>query len=141
MERRRCEERLEKKGIRPTAVRVLVLDALSASGRAVSLPELEALLGSVDKSSIFRTLNLFRRHHLVHALEDGSGALKYEVCGGEEACSVSDMHPHFYCECCRRTFCFEAMRIPPVRLPEGFVLHEINYMVKGICRACAEKGK
>ena len=120
---------------------MLVWNALSASGRAVSLPELEVRLESVDKSTIFRTLNLFRQRHLVHAIEDGSGALKYEICGGDEECGVSDMHPHFYCECCRRIFCFEEMRIPPVRLPEGFVLREINYMAKGICRACAEKEK
>lgn len=35
-------------------------------------------LVSVDKSGIFRSLVLFREHHLVHSLEDGDGGIRYE---------------------------------------------------------------
>lgn len=50
---------LEKKGVKPTANRILVLRALLAAARPVSLPELEELLERMDKSSIFRVLGLF----------------------------------------------------------------------------------
>jgi Fur family ferric uptake transcriptional regulator len=44
---------------------------------------------------------------------------------------------HFYCERCHRTFCINEMPIPPILLPEGYRLHSINYMAKGLCPQCA----
>ena len=134
-----CEERLKRKGVRPTANRILILNAMLTATRAVSLSELESMLDTIDKSSIFRTLTLFLRQRLIHAIEDGSGSMKYEVCSSEEECTVSDMHIHFYCEVCHRTFCFRTIDIPLVSLPEGFTMSSINYLVKGMCRECAAK--
>lgn len=130
-------DRLQKKGVKPTAVRILVFRALIQASCALSLPDLEELLVTVDKSTIFRTLTLFLSHHLVHAIEDGSGSLKYEVCPEEETCSIDDMHIHFYCEVCHRTFCFPSIHIPLIHLPEGFRMNSINYMVKGVCQECS----
>lgn len=130
-------ERLEKKGIKPTSIRILILRAMMDVPYAVSLADLEAKLDTVDKSTIFRTLTLFLSRHLIHGIEDGSGSLKYEVCSSECVCSVDDMHTHFYCERCHRTFCFKRIQIPVIDLPEGFVMESINYMVKGVCSDCA----
>ena len=58
------EKRLESKNIRPTAVRLLVAEMLSGASSPLSLPDLEALLPTVPKSSIFRALNLFNEHHI-----------------------------------------------------------------------------
>ena len=58
--------RLRKKDVRPTAIRLLVMDAISSARRAVSMSELEVILDTVAKSSIFRTLELYVRNHLVH---------------------------------------------------------------------------
>lgn len=130
-------EILEKKGVKPTPNRVLVLRAMLGAGRPLSLSELEIMLDSVDRSSIFRVLTMFADRHVVHELEDGSGMAKYEVCSGEEECTVEDMHVHFYCESCHRTYCFRDMHIPGIELPEGFRMDSVNYMVKGICPTCA----
>ena len=132
---------LEKKGVRPTANRILVLRAIHALGRPVSLGELTDIMETMDKSSIFRVLGLFVEHHIVHTIEDGSGVLKYEICDGEDECSLDDMHAHFYCEICHRTFCFKATKIPEIELPEGFSANAINYMVKGICPRCSRADK
>lgn len=86
-------------------------------------------------------LTLFVAHHVAHAIEDGSGVLKYEICGGEDACTIDDMHTHFYCELCHRTFCFKSIHVPTVELPEGFTMTSVNYMVKGICPECSRSGK
>ena len=133
--------RLEKKGVRATAVRLLVFRAMIEASEAVSLLDLENKLVTVDKSTIFRTLHLFLIHRVVHAIEDGSGSLKYEICSGEESCSIDDMHTHFYCEVCHHTFCFSSIHIPVIELPNGFHMNSINYMVKGICSECDKKGK
>ena len=79
-----CIERLEKKGVRVTSIRILVLNALMNASGTMSLGDLESVLETVDKSSIFRTLELFVKKHVVHAIDDGSGSVKYEVCEGED---------------------------------------------------------
>lgn len=136
-----CEERLERKGVKPTAIRLLVLRELLAQRQPVSLTELEALLPGVDKSSLFRTVTLFAEHHVVHTFEDGGGLLKYELCRNTDGCSIDDMHIHFYCTCCHRTFCLPSSRIPLIELPPGFTMENVNYMVKGICPHCGEEGR
>lgn len=132
------ESILEKKGVKPTPNRLLVLKGLLDAGRPVSLSELEIILDSVDRSSIFRVLSLFAAHHVVHEMEDGSGMMKYEVCSGVDGCSLDDMHVHFHCEVCGTTYCLKDMRIPEVELPEGFSMESVNFMIKGICPACKE---
>lgn len=129
---------LEKKGVKPTSNRIIVIKALIAAAGPVSLAELDEIIGTMDRSSIFRVLTLFAANHVVHALEDGSGTLRYEMCDGEDECTIDDMHTHFYCERCHRTYCFKSIHIPAIEMPEGFTMHSINYMVKGICPRCAE---
>lgn len=130
---------LTRKGVKPTANRILVLRAVWTSAQPLSMSDLESVLAPMDKSSIFRTLNLFVSHQLLHAIEDGSGILRYEVCDAKDQCTLADMHTHFYCESCHQTFCFKTIHIPEIDLPEGFTMHSVNYMVKGICPRCAAK--
>lgn len=137
--------RLLCREIKPTAVRLLVVRALAESECALSQNDLEAKIGTVDKSSIFRTLGLFLRHHLVHDVDDGTGQMKYALCAenchcGEDVhAGLTDLHTHFYCESCHRTFCLRGLPIPQVTLPDGFHLHTANYVLKGLCPQCMRK--
>lgn len=130
------EEILKSKGITPTPVRMLVYGGLSNSPSPQSLADLEYALESVDKSTISRTLALFREHHLLHSFNDGSGSVKYELCSCSDNESHDGFHVHFRCENCGETTCFKTISIPPVSLPDGYVAHESNYVIKGICRKC-----
>lgn len=135
----RIEQRLTHRGVKLTAMRLLVYEQLEQARQPLSLRELEDRMQTADRSTIFRTLALLQQHHLVHSIEDGSGVLKYEVCHGHDECTIDDQHTHFYCQRCHRTFCFHETRIPQVDLPEGFQMYSINYMVKGLCPNCASK--
>lgn len=110
--------RLESKGIRPTANRILVMKTLMGEQNPQSLSNLERKMVSMDKSSIFRTLTLFLEHDVVHAFEDGRGVLCYELCEEKGACDHHDGHIHFYCESCQRSFCMEDIHIPSFELPK-----------------------
>lgn len=131
--------RLESKGIRPTANRILVMKTLMGEQNPQSLSNLERKMVSMDKSSIFRTLTLFLEHDVVHAFEDGRGVLCYELCEGKGACDHHDGHIHFYCESCQRSFCMEDIHIPSFELPEGFYPHSISFVIKGECPDCRKK--
>ena len=132
-----CETLLASHDIKPTANRIVVAKTLAAAERPMSLSELEYKILSIDKSSVFRVLTLFREHHLVHVIEDGGDGVRYELCHSHDGhAEDDDQHVHFYCERCHRTFCLHDTPIPIVSLPEGYRLTSINYMVKGLCPEC-----
>lgn len=129
-------ETLENAAVKPTANRILVLKTLIASGQPMSLLEIETALQTLDRSSILRVLTLFQQHDVIHSMEDGRGVSKYEVCnscGGR----CNDMHVHFFCERCSRTFCLPDNRIPHIEIPAGFTISSANFMLKGICPDCS----
>jgi len=132
-------DKLNFRNIKPTAMRILILREMFRGDETVSMPQLERLLPTVDKSTISRTLSVFLMHKLIHVVDDGSGSLKYNVCGDDCDCGVEDEHTHFYCERCHRTFCLKRIHVPVVELPDGFELSSINYVIKGLCPECKEK--
>lgn len=139
MEEQTLLDKLALRGIKPTAIRLLILRTMLEEEQAMSMMDLENRLDTVDKSTIFRTVTLFLARHLVHGVDDGSGSLKYAVCDNACSCSVEDLHTHFYCESCHKTFCLKDLHVPVVPLPPGFVLQSINYVLKGLCDECAAK--
>ena len=132
-------ERLAGKGIRPTPNRILVYDALARQESPQSLKNMENLLLSMDKSSIFRVLTLFLKHDVVYAFEDGRGVMNYELCNEQGECHHHDNHVHFYCEVCGRSFCMEDVPIPSFSLPSGFRQHSASFVIKGECPNCSSK--
>lgn len=133
------EKRLEQKGVKPTANRILVYKVLAGLKNPASLSNIEGLLLSMDKSSIFRVLTLFHEHDVVHSFEDGRGILNYELCLSKGACNMKDNHVHFYCESCQRSFCLEDVHIHDIQLPEGFHAHSLSFVIKGECAECRRK--
>ena len=130
---------LETHGIKPTANRIIIAKSLNDAEGPVSMKELEYSILSLDKSSIFRTLTLFREHHLVHTIESGDGSVKYELCQSHDEEFDDDEHVHFFCEDCRRTICLDDIPLPAVSVPDGFQLHSANYLLRGICPSCRYK--
>lgn len=130
---------LETAGIRPTSTRLLIYEAIAGQTDTFSLSTLEKELESIDKSVIFRTLVLFHEHHLIHSVDDGSGSHKYCICHNHGQCNEDEAHCHFYCGVCQNTYCLSQDLIPHIDLPEGFIAHKVNYIVKGVCAKCASK--
>ena len=90
MNGQQISQRLASKGIRSTPTRILVFYALARQESPQSLKNMENLLLSMDKSSIFRVLTLFLKHDVVHAFEDGRGVMNYELCNEQGECHHHD---------------------------------------------------
>jgi Fur family ferric uptake transcriptional regulator len=131
-------ERLKARGIRPTAIRLLVFRAMTDYPQAFSLMDMENVLDTVDRSTLFRTISLFHEKLLIHSIDDGSGSVKYSVCSSHCTCSLDDLHAHFYCTRCKKTLCLEQISVPEVQLPPGFLIRSVNFVLKGLCRRCSE---
>lgn len=129
------EQYLQEHGIRPTAVRAQLLDEILKHEKAFTLNDMEDYLPHMDRSSIFRSLKLFAEHHILHEIDDGSGFQKY--CFSQREGDRLWSHVHFTCRRCGSTICLKDIRIPHVTLPEGLVIEESEYIVKGLCTKCS----
>ncbi|MDF7815529.1 MULTISPECIES: transcriptional repressor [Hymenobacter] len=132
------EDTLIAKQITPTAMRLLVLDVLQQHPAALSLADVEQLLGHADRITVHRTLKTFTDKGLVHRIEDGSGAVKFALC--EPGCTPEqhqDLHVHFFCTRCRETSCLPTVAVPTIPLPGAFQVQETSLVMKGLCERCA----
>ena len=130
------EELFALHGVKVTANRLLIAQALQEAGRPLSMTELEARLETIDKSNVFRALTAFKEAHLVHALEDAGDGVRYELCHSHDEDEDDDVHVHFYCIRCHRTYCLYDTPVPPVQVPKGYEAESVSYLVKGICPDC-----
>ncbi|MCH4182767.1 MAG: transcriptional repressor [Prevotella sp.] len=145
MDKSVCIKLLQSHGIKPTANRIVIAEALAAKdNHPLSLKELEISIQTIDKSNISRALTLFKEQHLVHTIEDGVGSIRYELCMShcftdDKDEEDDDMHVHFYCEECHRTTCLYDIPLPPITLSSGYEMHSANYLITGICPDCLRK--
>ncbi|KXX71838.1 Fur family transcriptional regulator [Flammeovirga sp. SJP92] len=133
---RKAEDILALKGVKPTAVRLNLLEFLLEQDKALSLKEMEIGLLHMDRSSIFRSLKSFEEYKLIHSINDGTGMTKYAVCAEGCNCELEDLHYHFYCTSCEKTFCLMDHPIPSIILPKNFKMTDANMVIKGLCDQC-----
>lgn len=131
-------EQLKAHGMRLTPQREMVLEALHDLGHAtVEETHRQVCLKSnaVDKSTVYRTLELLKELGLVVPVEIGDGALRYEL-------ALHGPHLHLRCESCGRTTTLGPSDLAPLmrRLKQtfGFVVGE-HQVLHGLCAACAEQ--
>lgn len=131
------ENTLEKNNIKPTVMRLLVLESLNRQENAVSISDIEADFEKVDRITLYRTLKTFEEHKLIHSIDDGTGVPKYALCEQGCECKPQDLHLHFHCNHCKRTYCLTELHIPEFKLPRKFIANEINMVVRGLCDRCS----
>ena len=130
------DNKLKSRNIKSTAMRQLVLQVLTDQKTAISLPELEQKFEKVDKATLYRTLKTFQENKLIHSIDDGTGSVKYALCQETCECHPEDLHVHFLCSECKKTFCLNNISIPNINLPKDFYLESVNMVVKGVCSNC-----
>lgn len=139
MQKEDTDNQLINRNMKPTAMRELVLNVLMTQQTAVSLADLEKMFDIVDRVTLYRTLKTFEKNRLIHSIDDGTGSLKYALCHRECNCDPEDLHVHFHCTKCRKTYCLNNSPIPAVNLPTSFDIETINMVVKGLCANCNKR--
>ena len=131
------EQILENNYVKPTAMRLLVLQFLIGKKVAVSLSNIEAYFDNSDRTTLYRTLKTFVENNIAHQIDDGTGITKYAMCEENCHCDMDpDLHLHFHCNNCYETVCMTEHKIPHINLPDGFNAENVNMVVKGICEKC-----
>lgn len=132
-------KRLEKANIKPTPMRMLVLEKMLQAQHNWSLNELEASFDRVDRVTLFRTIKTFVEKGLAHKTDVSGKAPMYALCS--EECTTEEhkhFHPHYWCESCETLRCDHEVNLPvDLRfLQEDFQVDSIEILVKGICDQC-----
>lgn len=131
------EKILERNKIKPTAMRLLVLQFLLNNKTAISLTDVENHFDKSDRTTLYRTLKTFVEKDISHKIDDGTGVTKYALCEENCHCEIgTDLHLHFHCTNCNKTVCITDYKIPTISLPKGYVAEDANLVVKGICDIC-----
>lgn len=134
------EKLLERNNVKPTAMRLLVLQFLLNKKVTVSLTNIEDYFDNSDRTTLYRTLKTFVDKGIAHKIDDGTGITKYALCEENCSCEIeTDLHLHFHCTKCNETICLTDHKIPQIKVPDGFVSENINLVVKGICDKCNAK--
>lgn len=122
-------------GLRLTAARRLLLDALWRSSRPLTAERLSELTGGgADVGSVYRNLEAFERIGLIRHFHVGHGPGLY---------ARTSLGPHEYlvCDACGRHEAVDPHRLEPVRrLIRRDFGHEASFThfpIGGICRDCA----
>jgi Fur family ferric uptake transcriptional regulator len=140
----RCnfEAILQRCHLRPTPLRLLVLETLGSKDKAWQAREvLEAIRAQrrVNKVSVYRILDDLVRLELVRRLPAEGAAAHYEL-----ACEHHPPHPHFQCRVCGELQCLEP--VPLDRLwrelkgPLGNRVDWLEIRAAGLCRRCQGMG-
>lgn len=130
-------EQLRQNEIKPTPVRILVLEKLLKQETASSISALENQLEYINRATLYRTLKTFEENGLVHHIDDGTGITKYALCSS--ACSNEmhkDTHVHFHCSFCGSTVCLPNTQIPLVSLPDHYQADHYELLITGKCASC-----
>ncbi|HYO29735.1 MAG TPA: Fur family transcriptional regulator [Thermomicrobiales bacterium] len=129
--------RLRRAGQRATPQRLVILGALRA-GEHLSADEVfarvEPLLPAVNRSTVYRTLELFRDLGLVSETDLGAGVRQFELLDGR--------HHHLVCRVCGgRTELDDALVAPlreAIRARHGFTAGIDHLALFGRCATCAD---
>jgi len=128
-------------GLRVSAARRLVIEALFASRNPVSAEEIADGLGGrtvrSDVGSVYRNLETLERLGLVRHFHLGHGPGRYALAGAEA-------REYLYCESCGATRAVEPAELDAVRelVQEEFRFqaHFTHFPIVGLCRECSGDG-
>lgn len=140
----RCDfpQLLARHGLKPTQVRLTVLEILGAAPRAMKAVEILEVLRTrrrVNKVTVYRLLDDFTRRGLLRRLTLEGRGWHFEL-----ACEHHPPHPHFHCHLCREIQCLEPVPLTRVwtelQGPVGNRTDHIDIRVQGLCHKCREIG-
>ncbi len=130
---------LNEYNIKPTPMRMLVLEQFLLQSRNLTLTEIEEFLYPSDRITIYRTLQTFIKHGIAHSIESINGSI-YALCSDNCKPEIHyDNHPHFFCEACKKITCTNdfVYHIESKSNSIRYLINKVEISLKGLCPDCA----
>lgn len=133
---------LEHHNVKPTAMRMLVLEHMLLNKKHMSLSEIETILYPADRITIYRTLQTFVKNGIAHTVDTSNNGAAYGLC--PDGCTNdmhTDEHPHFVCEKCNNITCSNDFIYTIRRNNQAcdYTINKVEVIIKGVCPACRGK--
>lgn len=130
---------LKKNNLSVTENRVSILSLFLKSRLPLTHAQIEQMsTNKLDRVSIYRTLQVFVEKGILHHIPTANDSIVYALC--QDECSTHhqhvDDHVHFFCNTCLKYYCIEQVQIPTIQLPNGYLAHEKQVVIQGICKQC-----
>jgi Fur family ferric uptake transcriptional regulator len=129
---------LTREGVRPTAIRLTILEILGDSPKALRAQEIIDAIRSrrhVNKVTVYRILEDFTQRGVVRRLSLEGRVNHYEL-----ACVHHPAHPHFQCHACGEVQCLDPLPLNRIwgelQGPLGNQADHIDIKVEGTCHKC-----
>jgi Fur family ferric uptake transcriptional regulator len=135
---------LHEAGLRRTAVRVAVLRVLGRGGKPLSAPQVQAKLPrSIDKVTLYRTLNTLAAKNLLHRFRGDDRVWRYgngDVQDNSKG-KTGHEHAHFVCDECGAMECLPgtptaAKGVKRSGVRRGYRVDYSEVLVHGACPDC-----
>ena len=122
-----------------TEQREVIVSVLEKTDRPLTREEILARgrkqLPRLGIATVNRAIREMTESFEIVGIEYPGQPRRYELPSGKE-------HPHFICRVCDRVFDLPAsMQLPPVSVPEGFVVTGGEITYSGKCAGCAGENK
>jgi Fur family transcriptional regulator, ferric uptake regulator len=129
---------LKRNQLSITEGRKKILELFMSSPGALAHADIEKSTdASFDRVTVYRTLQTFVDKGIIHNIPTTDNSIRYALCKDNcEAGHHHDNHVHFICDVCDKTFCLDAVTVPAVTLPAGFIQKQTDVVVSGICDGC-----
>lgn len=136
---KKAVEKLKEHQVRPTKIRIELLNIFFHSDFALSHSDIVAKIGKkFDRVTIYRTLDILDQKGLIHKIMDDFMTAKYALC--IDGSCVPNLHKcehvHFKCIKCGNIFCIKPEKIPIINLPKAFKIQSFSISAKGLCENC-----
>lgn len=133
------QERIRRLGFRVTPQRQLILEAIERAGEHATFDEIYAEVqkasANISQATVYRTLEIFSRHRLIHGNEVAGGRI-YEIVAPER-------HHHLICQSCWKDIKIDDREVNKLfkRLDKqtGFLVLGEHYVFMGLCKDCRRK--
>ena len=129
---------LRTAGLSRTRARESVLNLLFKARRPLSHQEIadQPEADRFDRVTLYRTLATLQAASLVHRVQGVDGIWRFRA-HMVEPTGCPGNHPHFLCLECNQMSCLAEQPLPWVSVPEGAQVQGKQFVVYGLCRACA----
>lgn len=126
---------------RTTKQRTIILEILKANKNPIAATQLltlaQAKYPTLNKTTIYRTLDRLIEEKMVEAILLKGGIVHYEVADGH-----AHHHHHFVCTTCAKVYCLEGcVGNIEILLPKGFTMTNHELVLRGVCVDCNKGNK
>lgn len=120
-----------------THCRVLVLEQLMSSDKALSQQEIDDMLRPLcNRSTLYRILSTLEEKGIILRVVIDENSKYYFDRSLIESPSQQVDFVFFHCINCNDVLPMQQVKQEGILLPEGFMMKEYNFVIRGICKQC-----